>query len=111
MKPTIHAVLLLMFSIAARAQTAPPAPAPPVDPFETGWNVAVNGSFSNVNSAAHEQRPAAPNLFRLRYFEPIGGFQVLNQSFLRSRDKQRTSEPCPAPVLVLCFIARFSIQS
>jgi opacity protein-like surface antigen len=50
MKSLFASVLVLVaLSLGAIAQTAPAAPP---DPLESGWNVSITGSFSNVSNAA-----------------------------------------------------------
>ena len=46
--------LLLLFVlsvVSVHAQTKAPTPAPPPDPLESGWNVMVNGGYSQVQNA------------------------------------------------------------
>lgn len=43
-------IVTVLFAASAYAQTPTPAPKPP-DVLESGWNVSVNGSYSNLTNA------------------------------------------------------------
>lgn len=74
-------VLFLSLSLcnAVTAQTAPPVPAPPPDPLETGWNVSVNGGYSQVQNAGTNNGFFFSTGIRLsQHFVARGDVYVLN---------------------------------
>lgn len=69
-----YALAVVLLSVAAFSQTKP------ADPLESAWNVAINGNFSNITSAANNNGVQTVEAFRVAQHWNLRADQFLTMS-------------------------------